>query len=129
MPDYPNETVQAAANKLMAALALHEDCRGTVTDALHDMWDAGHASAQTPEPTATLIVARSYSKCSACGHETLPSEKRHARVSGFGGGQPGCGARFTAITADASRLDDYHRAELARMRPDLPLVEPHEAHR
>lgn len=79
------------------------------------------------EPTATIIVSRSYSKCGACGNETLPDAKRHDRVSGYSGGQPGCGARFTAITADANRLDEYHRATLAEMRPDLPIVEPHEA--
>jgi hypothetical protein len=84
---------------------------------------------ESTEKTAVLIVSRSYSECGACGNETLPGKKRHDRVSGYGGGEPGCGARFTAITADASRIDDYHRAELARMRPDLPIVEPHEAYR
>lgn len=81
------------------------------------------------ETTATLIVARSYSKCSACGEQTLPDGERHGRVSGYGGGQPGCGAHFTAITADTSRLDGHHRAVLAEMHPDLPIVEPYEAYR
>ena len=49
MTDYPNETVQDAASKLMAALALHEDARGTVTDALHDMFDAGREHATRPD--------------------------------------------------------------------------------
>lgn len=49
MSDYPNETVQDAANKLIAALALHEDARGTITDALHDMWDAGRETATRPD--------------------------------------------------------------------------------
>lgn len=51
MTGYPNETVQAAANRLMNALALHEDARGTVTDLLHDMWDAGR------DTTAALALA------------------------------------------------------------------------
>lgn len=82
-----------------------------------------------PDNTATLIVSRSYTVCSACRNETLPRKERHDRVSGFGGGQPGCGALFTAITADGNRLSDYDRAVLADMRPDLPIVEPAEARR
>lgn len=58
MSDYPNETVQDAANKLIAALALHEDARGTVTDALHDMWDAGREHAAGPQAANLLRAIR-----------------------------------------------------------------------
>lgn len=51
MSTYPSEAVEAAANRLMNTLALHEDARGTVTDFLHDMWDAGR------DTTAALALA------------------------------------------------------------------------
>lgn len=57
MTDYPNETVQDAANKLIAALALHEDARGTITDALHDMFDAGHDDALDRRALANTLRA------------------------------------------------------------------------
>jgi hypothetical protein len=79
-------------------------------------------TSSTPK-TATLIVSRSYSKCSACGNEVLPDEVAHYVTSGWQGRKPGCGATFTAITSDNTRLDDLHRAMLASMRPDLPIVE------
>jgi hypothetical protein len=72
--------------------------------------------------TATLVVSRSYSACAACGSQVLPGAITHDRISGYGGGDPGCGATFTAITSDYS-MDAYTRATLADMRPDLPIVE------
>lgn len=74
----------------------------------------------------TLVVSRSYSSCAACRQQTLPSATIHDIISGWGGGDPGCGARFTAITSDygsADGMDAYMRAILAEMRPDLPIVE------
>ncbi len=44
--------VQAAANRLMNALALHEDSRDTVTDALHDMFDTAREEAPTAHSEA-----------------------------------------------------------------------------
>jgi hypothetical protein len=45
MSAYPPEAVEAAANRLMSALALHEDSRGTATDILADLWDTARADA------------------------------------------------------------------------------------
>lgn len=61
------ETVQDAANKLISALALHEDTRATVTDALHDMWDAGREDTATTQPNepAWWCVAHGRDACSA----------------------------------------------------------------
>lgn len=93
-----------------------------------ELSDADRATGGEAEPTATLIVSGWYSECGACGTQTLPGDERHERVSGYSGGRAGCGARFIAITTDANRLDDDLRAALDEMRPDLPIVEPHEAH-
>jgi len=55
MSTYPPQAVQDAANKLMGALALHEDSRGTVTDHLADAYDAGGNEAlRAAIPAATL---------------------------------------------------------------------------
>lgn len=72
MSDYPNQTVQDAANKLIAALALHEDARGTVTDALHDMWDTGRDNSQP------------VNRCVHHGHEhdTEPCPECHPHWTG-----------------------------------------------
>ena len=54
MTQHTPEPVRDAANKLMGALALHEDTRDTVQSALHDMWDAGREDATA---TVTQLVA------------------------------------------------------------------------
>ncbi len=74
-------------------------------------------------PTATLIVMRSSSKCAECGLGADPDETHHNTAPGNYYRQTPCGAKFTAITTDAVRLDDRWRAALASMRPDLPIVE------
>lgn len=73
------------------------------------------------EPTATLIISRSYSQCGGCGQQTLPRTEYHDRVSGYTSGQPGCGARFVAVTSD--QVGSRGRAWCAQMRPDLPWVD------
>lgn len=73
------------------------------------------------ETTATLIVSRSYSTCGTCRRQTLPDAETHDTVSGYGGGQPGCGARFTAVTSD--QADEYSKRQCTALRPDLPVVD------
>jgi hypothetical protein len=55
MSTYPPQAVQDAANKLMGALALHEDSRGTVTDHLADAYDAGGNDALRAAIPASLL--------------------------------------------------------------------------
>jgi len=55
MTSYPPQAVQDAANKLMGALALHEDSRGTVTDHLADAYDAGGNEALRAAIPATAL--------------------------------------------------------------------------
>lgn len=50
MSAYPPEAVEAAANRLMSALALHEDSRGTVTDILADLYDQAVGAPEWNEP-------------------------------------------------------------------------------
>lgn len=59
------QAVQDAANRLMDALALHEDARDTVTDALHDMWDAGREHAPAPGEPAWWCLTHGRDACSA----------------------------------------------------------------
>ena len=79
------------------------------------------------EPTtATLIVSRSYSAystCARCGDHALPDSRHPRPRQRLWRREPGCGARFTAITSDGNRLGAHTRAILADMRPDLPIVE------
>ena len=73
-------------------------------------------------------MSRSYSQCGNCRAQTLPTAKTHDAISGYGPARPGCGARFTAISADHSWGDDHaRRAILATMRPDLPIIDITEA--
>ncbi len=84
MSDYPNETVQDAANKLMAALALHESSRGTVESALADMWDAGseNTAAQALGPArlihadASALVDRRAVLARTCHHRILANTEQ-----------------------------------------------------
>lgn len=77
----------------------------------------------TKPATATLIVMRSSSKCAQCGLDANPDEIHHVAAPADYYRRNGCGAKFTAITTDAVRLDDFWRAILTDMRPDLPVVE------
>jgi hypothetical protein len=81
----------------------------------------------TKPATATLIVMRSSSKCAQCGLDADPDEIHHVAAPGDYYRRKGCGAKFTAITTDAVRLDDRWRAALASMRPDLTVVEYEQA--
>lgn len=73
------------------------------------------------EQTATLLVSGSYTVCSNCQQQTLPyvgemyPRTHHDHVSGYGGGGPGCGARFVAVMP-AGPLDSVGD----QFRPDLP---------
>lgn len=76
-----------------------------------------------PTNTTALIVAQAYSKCSACGGYALPDETTHDTNVRLGPAKPGCGAQFTAITTDQDGPEEFLRAMLASMRPDLPIVQ------
>ncbi|MFD7016070.1 hypothetical protein [Streptomyces sp. NPDC059928] len=75
--------------------------------------------AQQPEGTATLVIGRNSSHCSACSEETLIGRTHHTDVSGWtprpGGG---CGARFTAMRSDYRGVTED---DLKALRPDLPV--------
>ncbi|MEV7389612.1 hypothetical protein [Streptomyces sp. NPDC091215] len=71
-----------------------------------------------PTLTATLIIDLMSSRCSNCGKNTLPAATHHTRVSGYGGGRPGCGAEFVDTAPGHVGISDE---VLHRMRPDLPI--------
>lgn len=68
-----------------------------------------------------LEVDRFSSKCGSCGHNVLPSEETHERVSGYGPSKPGCGVRFTHITPTCvyPGVEKLTKA----LRPDLIYID------
>lgn len=69
-------------------------------------------------PDGTLLVGSTSSSCNNCSRNVLPDSEVHDIVAGYGGGEPGCGIRFTHVT------NEYvGQAEVVReMRPDLELI-------
>jgi hypothetical protein len=72
------------------------------------------------DTTATLIIDRSSSVCSACGRGAKADETSHDSILGWSGQKPGCGATYTATASHymGEQMADGIRA----MRPDLPFV-------
>jgi len=69
-------------------------------------------------PKATIIVGGWSSSCNNCGKEVLPDSETHEKESGYSGGGPGCGIRFTHIT---NEYQGHHKIA-HEMRPDLELI-------
>lgn len=69
-----------------------------------------------------LIINLSSSKCATCGKEAFPDTVTHDKVAGYGGGQPGCGCKWTHVTTDY--VDSSGRVEAATRakRPDLVYI-------
>jgi hypothetical protein len=76
-----------------------------------------------PESPATLLVNPSDSRCGTCGRPALPREATHKTAPGYGGPEPGCGARWTHLSSDYGGGDGLHEAARA-LRPDLTWVSP-----
>lgn len=73
---------------------------------------------------AVIIIGSSSSRCSACGRDAFPEEISHDAVSGYARTK-GCGVRFTHVSGSGPHLME----SAAKMRPDLPLVQPDDLHR
>lgn len=72
----------------------------------------------------TLFIDLSNSSCGNCGKQTLPDGNTHDKVSGYGGGQPGCGVEWRYVSSNyvGPRID----LAVKRNRPDLewwPITE------
>lgn len=70
-------------------------------------------------PASTLIIGGWSSSCANCGKEVLPSHETHDVTSGYSGGDPACGIRFTHVYAEYGPM---HEAAARGMRPDLEFI-------
>ncbi len=69
--------------------------------------------------TATLLIGRSYSTCSACRTGAAPEESAHLTRLDYGDHDGrGCGARYVAVQPASYGIDD----DVQAMRPDLPFL-------
>lgn len=66
-------------------------------------------------PTQALTILQG-------GKEAFPDTVTHDKVAGYGGGQPGCGCKWTHVTTDY--VDSSGRVEAATRakRPDLVYI-------
>lgn len=70
-------------------------------------------------PDATVVVGSWSSACNNCGQATVNFEE-HDEVSGYGPKRPGCGIKFTHITAEYGEMHEQVAREMA---PDLTYID------
>ncbi|MGW6605471.1 hypothetical protein [Streptomyces sp. NPDC055036] len=79
------------------------------------------------ELTATLWIDSHTSVCGNCKQGAFMDDSHHTRIAGGWefrkNGKPGCGAEFVRVAS--SRLE-YSPEDLRRIRPGLPVREPHQ---
>jgi hypothetical protein len=69
-----------------------------------------------------LFIDRSTSQCGACRQQTLPRGNFHKKISGYGGGGPGCGAEWNYVSSNCIGSSEWDE-QIAAMRPDLQWVD------
>lgn len=68
----------------------------------------------------TLFIETWYSVCGNCGEQTLPEPETHEKISGYGGGKPGCGIRWKYVSTHYAQID---KSIVTNIRPDLEYWE------
>jgi hypothetical protein len=69
-------------------------------------------------PPETVIVGGWESTCNNCGKQTVNFEV-HDKVSGYGGGEEGCGVEFKFVSAS---YGEAHREGAQEKNPSLTYV-------
>jgi hypothetical protein len=78
-----------------------------------------------PAEFGILFVNRSESRCGSCNGGADPHEESHKTLLGWfavNDALEGCGERYTAVSSDYWGME----ADLAALRPDLPLIDAHD---